>query len=149
MRRKIARQLRRLRTTAFFCTSRRVKFKFVRIMWATDGAVLSGKRGEWATPRARCLSRIRNYSAIKKRLFCIDEDVGVKSHHAAPRVTKNLRPNNILTSLVIRFPCARNLPPFRPRTRFRGRRGWEEKDTLHIRYSFSSNVILETISGEI
>lgn len=54
MRRKIARQSRRLRTTAFFCASRRVKFKFVRIMRATDGAVSSGKRertGEEA-PRA-------------------------------------------------------------------------------------------------
>lgn len=42
-RRKIARQSRKLRATVLFCASRRVRFKFARIMRATDGAVLSGK----------------------------------------------------------------------------------------------------------
>lgn len=73
----------------FLRVSRRVKFKFVRIMRATDGAVLSGKRGREETgevaPRARCLSRIRNYSAIKKRLFCIDEDNAGRRRRVAPR----------------------------------------------------------------
>lgn len=85
--------------------------------------------------RRRWRSRIRNYFAIKKRLFCIDEDAESRhatprraaSRRAAPRVTKNLRPNNILTSLVIRFPRPDLSPLFRPRepdlaARARGKR---------------------------
>lgn len=55
-----------------FSDARGVKSKFARIIEATDGDSLGQEKLAEKNER-RLPSRICNYSAIKKRLFCIDQ----------------------------------------------------------------------------